>query len=96
MTFFGSIEEDNADASKGTPALLALRLKVQEHAITEIEQLVIRDEKAAARVNGRTPDPLYLQAVPAAERMSRADLVATAQQVLHRHAAERRQGRLPL
>lgn len=78
VTFFGSIEEDNADASKGTPALLALRLKVQEREIAEIEQLVIRDEKAAARVNGRTPDPLYLQAVPAAERMSRADLVATA------------------
>jgi hypothetical protein len=78
VTFFGSIEEDNADAGKGTPALLALRLKVQERAIAEIEQLVIRDDKAAARVNGRTPDPLYLQAVPAAERMSRADLVATA------------------
>jgi hypothetical protein len=78
VTFFGSIEEDHPEAGKGTPALLALRLRVKGMQITEIEQLVIRDEKAAARVNALSPDPLYLQAVPAAERMSRTDLVATA------------------
>ena len=78
VTFFGTIEEDNADPGKGTPALLALRLKVRNAAITEIEQLVIRDEKAAARVAARTPDPLFLQTLPAAARMSRAELVTTA------------------
>ena len=78
VTFFGSIEENHADPGRGTPALLALRLRVQDHRITEIEQLVIRDEKAAARVNAMSPDPLYRELVPAAERMSRADLIATA------------------
>jgi hypothetical protein len=78
VTFFGTIEEDNADPGKGTPALLALRLKVRNAAITEIEQLVIRDEKAAARVAARTPDALFLQTPPAAARMSRAELVTTA------------------
>ncbi len=78
VTFFGSIEEDHADPGRRAPALLALRLRVQDHRITEIEQLVIRDDKAAARVNAMSPDPLYRELVPAAERMSRADLIATA------------------
>jgi hypothetical protein len=78
VAFLGSIEEDNADPAKGTPALLALRLKVKDRQIAAIEQIVIRDEKAAARVNALTPDPVYLQAVPAAEPMSRAALIATA------------------
>ncbi len=78
VAFFGSIEEDNRDPNEGTPALIALRLKVKNLQITEIEQLVIRDEKAAARVNALTPDPIYLQAVSASAHMSRADLIATA------------------
>jgi hypothetical protein len=40
---------------------------------------VIRDENAAKRVEALgTPNPLYMQAVPAGERMSRGDLIATA------------------
>jgi hypothetical protein len=78
VAFFGSIEEENRDPSQGTPALIALRLKVKNLQITEIEQLVIRDEAAAKRVDALTAHPVYLQAVPASERMSRADLVATA------------------
>jgi hypothetical protein len=77
VAFFGSIEEDNRDPSQGTPALIALRLKVRNLQITEIEQLVIRDEAAAKRVDALTPNPIYLQSLPASERMSRADLVAT-------------------
>ncbi len=76
--FFGSIEEDNRDPTQGTPALLALRLKVKNMQITQIEQIVVRDEKAGKRVDEMTPHPVYLQAVPEKERMSRADLIATA------------------
>ena len=78
VAFFGSIEEDNRDPEKGTPALIALRLKVRNRQIAEIEQIVIRDEKTGARVNGLTVNPVYLETVPASERMSRADLITTA------------------
>jgi hypothetical protein len=78
VAFFGSIEEDNRDPSKGTPAALALRLKVRDQQITQIEQIVIRDEKAGARIDGMTVNPIYLQTVPPGERMSRADMIATA------------------
>jgi len=78
VAFFGSIEEDHRDPAQGTPALIALRLKVKKQQITEIEQLVIRDEAAAKRVNEMTPHQVYLQTVPQAERMSRADLITTA------------------
>jgi hypothetical protein len=79
VAFFGSIEEDHRDPSQGTPALLALRLKIRDERIAQIEQIVIRDENAGKRVDALgSPDPLYLKAIPANERMSRADLIATA------------------
>ena len=79
VAFFGTIEEDHRDPDKGTPALIALRLKIRNQQIAEIEQIVIRDENAAKRVEALgTPNALYVQAVPASERMSRADLIATA------------------
>jgi hypothetical protein len=78
VAFFGSIQEDNRDPAMGTPALIALRLKVRNGLIAEIEQIVIRDERAAKRVDELTPNPVYTQAIPPAERMSRTDLIATA------------------
>jgi hypothetical protein len=78
VTVLATIEEDNRDPAKGTGALLALRLKVKHLQITEIEQIVVRDEKAAERVNALgKPHGIYLETVPEAERMSRADLIAT-------------------
>lgn len=78
VTFFGSIEEDNRDPAKGTPSLIALRLKVRGMQVTEIEQLVIRDENAAKKVNEMTVNPVYLKETPVADRMSRAALIETA------------------
>jgi hypothetical protein len=78
VAFLGSIEEDHREANQGTPALIALRLKVKNLQIAEIEQLVIRDVNAAKRVNDLTPNPVYLQSVPERERMSRAELVVVA------------------
>jgi hypothetical protein len=78
VAFFGSIEEDHRDPAQGTPALIALRLKVKNREIAEIEQLVIRDENAGKRVDAMTVNPVYLETIPAAERMSRADLIKTA------------------
>jgi hypothetical protein len=77
VTFLGSIEEDHRDPAQGTPALLALRLKVKDLQINQIEQIVVRDEKAGQRVNALTPHAAYLETIPQKERMSRADLIAT-------------------
>lgn len=76
VAVLATIEEDHREASKGTPALLALRLQVRGERIQQVEQIVVRDEKAAARVAALAPHPLYQQDVPASQRMSRAALVA--------------------
>ncbi len=47
VAFFGTIEEDNRDPAKGNGSLIALRLRVPDGQITEIEQLVVRDERPA-------------------------------------------------
>ena len=74
-----TIEEDHREPDKGTPALIALRLKVRNNQITEIEQFVVRNEESAKRVAALgQPHAVYLQTIPEAERMSRADLVETA------------------
>src|SRR5690242_19674351 len=41
VAVFATIQEDNADPAKGTPAAIALRLKVRDQQITQIEQIVI-------------------------------------------------------
>ena len=79
VAFFGSIEEDGRNPNEGAPAAIALRLKVRHLQITEIEQIVIRNqEEAAKRIDAMTPNPIYLETVPASQRMSRADMIATA------------------
>jgi hypothetical protein len=73
-----TIQEDNRDPAKGTEVLMALRLRVKERQITEIEELMVRDEKPALAMDGKMVDPIYLATVPPAERASRAELIATA------------------
>ena len=99
VTFIGTIREE-ARGPEGSPSALALRLKVRNRQITEIETLVIRStiaQNAAGR--GAAPAPaatptytgaavnleklgkphhLFMETVPPAERMSRADLIKTA------------------
>jgi hypothetical protein len=75
----GTLEELNADPTMGTPVLVALRLKVVGNEIAEIEQFIARNVDAAKRVEALSrPHPLFTQPIPEAERMSRADLIATA------------------
>jgi hypothetical protein len=78
VAFFGTLEEENRDPAKGTAVLMALRLRVRDGKITEIEQLMVRDERPAQAMDGKTVDPIYLATVPQAERVSRAQLIATA------------------
>ena len=79
--YFGTIIEN------GTPVLLALRLKVEEQLITEIEMIVTRpnyrpggsEAGAGKRMEeAGQPRPQFVQTVPAAERMSREDLTRVA------------------
>jgi hypothetical protein len=74
-----TLVEDHADPARGTPALLALRLKVADGRIAEIEQIVERNEMTAQRVEALgAPRAAFSSVIPANERMSRADLIATA------------------
>jgi hypothetical protein len=73
IAFFGTIRENNV------PAILALRLKVEKNIISEIETIVARDTAGALRLEklGK-PNPVFLEAVPVAERAPREDLIEIA------------------
>lgn len=76
VTVLASIFEDHRDPDERTPALIALRLRLKDGMIAEIEQMVVRDEAAAQRVDESTVRPGLLANVPANQRMSRADLIS--------------------
>jgi hypothetical protein len=79
VAFIGTLQEENADPAQGTPALIALRLRIAGNEIAEIEQAVIRSVDAANRVEALgKPNALFVQTIPENERMSRADLIRTA------------------
>ena len=71
--FLGTLREN------GGPVAFALRLRIENRRIREIESMVVRDAAAAKAIEamGR-PDPLFSEALPASERRSRKDLIAIA------------------
>jgi len=65
------------------PVTVALRLKVENRQITEIETFVVRTglsggNGAAELEKLGSPNPLFLQTIPVPERVSRVDLIKTA------------------
>lgn len=79
VAFLGTIAEDHRDPAQEEPALIALRLKIEGGRIAEVEQMLVRDASAANRVEALgSPHPMYLQTVPRDRRMSRSDLIETA------------------
>jgi hypothetical protein len=79
VAFIGTLREENQQNKDGAAVLIALRLEVEKRQIAEIELFVVRNENAAKNCEKLgMPNHLFLEAVPAAERMSRADLVKTA------------------
>ncbi len=79
VAVLATIEEDHRDPALATPALIALRLKVENQMITEVEQLVVRSENAANNVNKiATPHEVYAEIIPPENRMSRAAMIETA------------------
>jgi hypothetical protein len=96
VAFIGTVREEARNGS--SPTAMALRLKVENRQISEVETLMIRSTPAQPPRGGAPapanqppftgaapnmerlgkPHPLLTQIIPAAERMSRDDLVKTA------------------
>jgi len=79
VAFMGTIQEEGRASGQSIAGVLALRLKIVNRQITEAETLVVRNERAAQNLEklGK-PNHLFLEDVPPAERMSREDLIKTA------------------
>lgn len=77
--FIGTVREEARNPGEGTPAAFALRLKIEDRRITEAETIVVRNERAAQNIEklGK-PNAVFLESAPPAERMSREDLIQTA------------------
>jgi hypothetical protein len=56
------------------PIILALRLKVEEGKITEIEHVVVRDIRPVGIPNLVTPRPGLVQTIPVSQRVSRDEM----------------------
>jgi hypothetical protein len=99
VAVFTTVTEDGAVAGQSIASMLALRLKVRDRQISEVEALFVRPAANAGGGGGRggaagaappppppaarleamgSPNPLFLQPIPVAERMSRADLIKVA------------------
>lgn len=79
VAFIGTISEDDRTPAGAVPALIALRLKVERGRIAEIEQMVVRDAAAANRVAALgAPHLSFLQTIQRDRRMSRGELIETA------------------
>jgi hypothetical protein len=73
VALFDTLRENDA------PVAFALRLKIENMRISEVESLVVRDGGAGAAVEALgKPDPLLLEAVPAGARLSRKALISAA------------------
>jgi len=70
--FYGLMKENN------NPVILALRLKVENGKIREIEHVVARNIPERAMVNLVTPRSGFLQPVPPSERVSREEMLRIA------------------
>lgn len=97
VAFIGTVREAARTSAAGAPATpgvvaLALRLRIRNNRITEVEQLAIRPDRplggrpssspfpetGAAVEKMGSPNPVFLQAIPEKERASREELVRTA------------------
>jgi hypothetical protein len=84
-----TVTEEGAAPGQNVASMLALRLKVVNRQISEVEALFVRPAGGGGRGGAGaapggpaqrleamgTPHPIFLQPIPAAERMSRADLI---------------------
>ena len=75
----GEVAAEVTMREAGTPLIMALRLKVENRRITEIETLLAHSEMGAKSLEAMgKPREAFFRATPPARRMSRADLVRVA------------------
>jgi hypothetical protein len=71
VAFLGTMRED-----PNNPVIVGIRLKVENRQVSEIENMVVRDALAATNLEKRgQPNSVFVEAIPAAQRASRAELV---------------------
>jgi hypothetical protein len=88
VAFMGTMREDPSN-----PVIVAIRLKVENRQVAEIENLVVRDAQAAANLEKwGQPNSVFLETIPAAQRASRAEMVRVAN--LYLSALEKNDGKL--
>jgi hypothetical protein len=80
----GEVGSINVIEENKLPALLALRLKVLDHKISEVETVVVRsqgeanNEEESAHIEALVkPDPLWERDVPSGDPPSRQEMIAT-------------------
>ncbi len=93
VAFIGTVREGGKSPTDGTLVALALRLRIVNGHITEVEQLAIRPDVplgAAAPAPSRfpptgegvekmgAPNPIFKEVIPEAKRLSREELIKTA------------------
>jgi hypothetical protein len=91
VAFMGTMREVNAPMPN--PVIVAIRLKIENRQVSEIENMVVRDALAATNLEKwGTPNSVFLQTIPAAQRASRADLVRIGN--IYLSALEKNDGKL--
>ena len=87
IAFIGTAREESDTEKDGDPVAIALRLKIENGLISEVEQLVIRADSgmgtnmppaAVSIERGVEPHPIYFEVIPENERPSRDALIAVA------------------
>jgi hypothetical protein len=89
IAFLGTVRENGKTQTDGDLVAIALRLKIRDQHITEIEQIVSRPSNVNSSrgdfpPTGQgveamgAPHPIFTTPIPEKERMSRADLIETA------------------
>jgi hypothetical protein len=87
--YFGTMLEN------GRGIAIALRLKIEDGKIDEAEQLILRTQRTFDLLEkAETPDPILLETVPVADRMSRTDLIRNTN--LYFEAIEQGNGKVAL
>ena len=89
VAFLGTAREESDVNKDGDTVAIALRLKIQDGFISEVEQLVLRGDGGlgggggmatvgAGIERGGAPHPVFSEVIPEAERPSREDLIIVA------------------
>jgi hypothetical protein len=88
VAFMGTMRED-----PDNPVIVGIRLKIENRQVTEIENIVVRDAHAASNLEkwGK-PNSVFLETIPASQRVSRAELVRTGN--IYLSALEKNNGKI--